>query len=252
MNRGLKLYQAAACLDPVHSEAKEREALILEYAPLVKKIVERMAIRLPASISKEELVSAGIMGLFDALDKFDAAKGIKFETYASLRVKGAILDELRKMDWVSNSVRRDMHKIENAMRALEIRLGRDPEDAEVAEELGLNVESYHHLLSRVSGAGLMSLDQVMPDGNTLRITRLASESDSPQDALARKELKSIVAQALKQLPLKEQMVMSLYYFDELTLKEIAQVLNLTESRISQIHSKVIIKLRTKLRAYYEE
>ena len=232
-------------------EEKFRKELILKYAPLVKQIAERMAIRLPPHICKEELIGPGTMGLYDALDKFDQKKGVKFRTYAKSRIRGAILDELRKMDWVSESVRRDIRKIENAIRTLGLKLGREPEDFEIAEEIGTNIELYHRMTRRVQGADLLSLDAIMPDGFTTKLSKQASDILSPFNELQKKELKGIISKGLSKLKEKERLVMSLYYYEELTLKEIAKVLDLTESRISQIHSKAIIKLRVKLKSYHE-
>lgn len=251
MKSGIHKYQEISRIEQGAAEEKSRDELILEYAPLVKQIVERMALRLPPNISKEELISGGIMGLFDALDKYDVNKGTQFKTYASLRIKGAILDELRKMDWVSRSVRRDIHKIEEARRTLELNLGREPDDYEIAEEMGVDIDAYHRMTKRAQGAGLFSLDRMMPGGFVSHLKKNTSEGPSPFDEFQVKELKKIIAEALSKLSEKEQLVMSLYYYDELTLKEIANILDLTESRISQIHSKAIIKLRTKLRYYHE-
>ena len=251
MKAGVGRYQQFIRIDRENMDKKSREELILEYAPLVKAIVERVAMRLPPTISKDELISGGIMGLFDAIDKFDPGKGTQFRTYATLRIKGAIIDELRRMDWVSRSVRRDIHKIEDARRTLEMRLGREPEDFEIAEEMGVDTDSYHKITTRAQGVGLFSLDAEMPDAFPWAIANQSLEAPTPFNEVRIKELKKAVAEALSKLSEKEQLVMSLYYFDELTLKEIAQVLDLTESRISQIHSKAIIKLRVKLRSYYE-
>ena len=251
MNAGVKQYQQISRADALSRDPRQREALVLEYAPLVKRIVDRMAIRLPPNIGKDELISGGVMGLFDALDKFDPKRGIKFSTYAGNRIKGAIIDELRKMDWVPTSVRRDMHKIENAIQSLVIKLGREPEDFEVAHELGMDVDSYYRKVTRASGIGLLSFDHVSSYDISVNFAHKAPDSLLPSDELAKKELKGVIAKSLAQLSKKEQLVISLYYYDELTLKEIGQALNLTESRISQIHSKVIIKLRTKLKSYYK-
>jgi len=206
-----------------------------------------MAIRLPPHISRDELVSAGTMGLFDALEKFDAEMGIKFQTYAEYRIRGAMLDELRKMDWISRSVRKDVQRIECAMAAAQTRLGREPEDFEVAQEMGVEIDAYYKMVNRAQGIGIVSLDETRPNGSSPKFARLVSDSPSPLDELGTKELKNFIAHALGTLSKKEQMVMSLYYYEELTLKEIAKVLNLTESRISQIHSKAILKLRVKLK-----
>jgi len=252
MNAGIKKYQKLTHVDQESMDDKHREELILKYAPLVKQIAERIAVRLPPNISKDELIGPGVLGLFDAIDKFDSKRGIKFRTYANLRIKGAILDELRKMDWISRSVRRNINRIEDAIRALELKLGRDPKDDEIAEEMGLDMDSYYRMISRSHGANLLSLDQLVLDGGaTLKIANQGSDQPSPIDELKVKEIKLIIFKALSTLSKKEQIVMSLYYYDELTLKEIARVLSLTESRISQIHSKAIIRLRIKLKSYYE-
>ena len=251
MNAGIKKYQEVTHVDQESMDDKHREELILKYAPLVKQIAERMAVRLPPNISKEELIGPGILGLFDAIDKFDSKRGIQFRTYANLRIKGAILDELRKMDWISRSVRRNINRMEDAIRTLELKHGREPKDDEIAEEMGLDLESYYKMLSRSHGVNLLSLDELMLDGTTPKISKQVSDQPSPIEELKVKEIKSIIFKALSTLSKKEQIVMSLYYYDELTLKEIAKVLNLTESRISQIHSKAIIRLRIKLKSYYE-
>jgi len=252
MRAGVKKYQQASQAEQENKDEKLKEELVLKYAPLVKNIAERMAIRLPPNISKEELIGPGVLGLFDAIEKFDSTREIKFQTYANLRIKGAILDELRKMDWISRSIRRNIHRIEDAMRSLELKLGREPDDFEVAEEMGVDIDSYHRMTMKAQGAGLLSLDEIMPDGKAPKLSRQVSDVPSPFDKLKIKESKKIISKALSKLSKKEQLVMSLYYYDELTLKEIAKVLNLTESRISQIHSKVIIKLRVKLKSYYKD
>jgi RNA polymerase sigma factor for flagellar operon FliA len=247
MRAKIKKYQQNSLGERGNLHAKHREELVLKYAPLVKYISERIAIRLPINITKEELNSAGILGLFDALDKFDSGKGIKFETYAEHRIRGAILDELRKMDWLPRSIREDIRRIENAIIAARTKLGREPEDFEVAQEMGIEMDAYHKIISRAQGVSLLSLDDPLPNGSMPVFAKQVSDTPSPLDDLTKKEMKEIISEAIACLPKKEQLVLSLYYHDELTLKEIAKVLDLTESRISQIHSKAIISLRTKLR-----
>jgi RNA polymerase sigma factor FliA len=229
---------------------KEREQDVLQYAPLIHFIANRLAMRLPPSVSKEELLSAGIVGLLDAVEKFDAGLGIQFKTYAEHRIRGAMLDELRKMDWFPRSVRKDMQRVEEAILALETRLGREPEDREIAREMGVGLEEYFKLIHRGASAGLVNIEDVVADGGVKAAGR-GLETPSPLDELKVKEMKGVVAGALKGLSDMEQKVIALYYYDELTLKEIAEVFHLTESRISQIHSKAILRLRTKLRVYYE-
>ena len=247
MRAKIKKYQQNSLEGKGNLQTKHREELVIKYAPLVKYISERIAIRLPINITKEELNSAGILGLFDALDKFDAEMGIKFETYAEHRIRGAIMDELRKMDWLPRSIREEIRRIENAIVASRNKLGREPEDFEIAHEMGIDMDTYYKILSRAQGVSLLSLDDPTPNGLTPVFARQVADTPSPLDDLTRKEMKELIAEAIACLPKKEQIVLSLYYYDDLTLKEIARVLELTESRISQIHSKAIISLRTKLK-----
>jgi RNA polymerase sigma factor FliA len=251
MTAQINKYQQAIQTDQGYKDSKTRENLILEYAPLVKYIADRMAIRLPPNVSREEMMSAGILGLYDALDKFDSEKGFKFQTYAEHRIKGAMLDELRKMGWASRSVMKDVHRIEDALSTLQFRLGREPEDFEIAREMGVDIDSYYRMTRRAQGISLLSLDEIISNGTVPKFTDQTSNTLSSFDELEIKEMKDIISKAILSLPKKEQLVVSLYYYDELTLKEIGRVLNLTESRVSQIHSKTILKLRLKLKSYYE-
>lgn len=250
MKADLGKYRQSCCAEHAGLSGKEREEQVLKYAPLIHFIANRLAMRLPPSVSKDELFSAGIVGLLDAVDKFDANLGIQFKTYAEHRVRGAMLDDLRKMDWFPRSLRKDIQKVEDAILALETKLGREPQDQEVARELGVGMEEYFKMIQRVSGAGLMNIDDVVLDGAGGTNGAQGPETPTPLDDLKAKEMKAAVAKALRGLSDMEQKVMSLYYYDELTLKEIAEVFHLTESRISQIHSKAIVRLRTKLRDYH--
>ena len=251
MRPGINKYQHSICIEQGKLNEKTRDELVLKHAHLVKYIADRIAIKLPPNISKEELISAGIVGLLDSLDKFDSEMGIKFQTYAEHRIKGAILDELRKMDWIPRSIRKNIHWIESAMTATRSRLGREPEDFEVAQEMGIDIDSYYKIIGKSRGVGILSLDEVMPDGTTPKFARQASDIPSPFDELKIKELKQTLSKAISTLSKKEQLVLSLYYYEELTLKDIAKVLGLTESRVSQVHTKAIIRLRTKLRSFHE-
>jgi RNA polymerase sigma factor FliA len=242
--------------DNPHSEqermtGKEREGHVLKYVPLIHFIANRLAMRLPPSVSREELFSAGVVGLLDAVDKFDTGLGIQFKTYAEHRIRGAMLDELRKMDWFPRSFRKDIQRLEDAVLALETRLGREPQDLEIAREMGVEMEEYFKMSQRGASAGLLNIDDVVMSGSVGKNGGDWLEDASPLDELKVKETKEAVARALRELSEMEQKVMSLYYYDELTLKEIAEVFHLTESRISQIHSKAILRLRTKLRRYHE-
>ncbi len=238
-------------LDP-----QRREAMIVKYAYLVKRIAGRMAARLPSSVSMDELISAGCMGLIDAVDKYDPEKEVNLQTYAEYRIRGAILDELRNMDWYSRSMRKKIRDIEKAIAMIESREGRAADDREVALELGIDLEQYYKYLSDIHGTAMLSLDEYIrnQDNETLsqkRFQERVRSQDDPSGNFAREELKQIVAKAITGLSEKEQLVVSLYYHDELTLNEIGKVLKLTESRICQIHTMALIKLKNKLKAFDE-
>ena len=235
------------------SHAKEdftkRERLIMEYAPLVKYIANRIAMRLPPHIDVNDLINSGIIGLIDAIEKFDPSKEVKFKTYAEIRIKGAILDELRSMDWIPRSIRKVINKLVGAYHELEQQLGRPAKDEEIAELLGLQMEEFYKLLKHSAGAPLISLD-VMVDHDDKRRDILSClvdpKSTDAFGALGMGELKDSIAGAIEDLPEKEKQVVALYYYDELTMKEIGEVLDLTESRVSQIHTKAILRLRVRV------
>lgn len=237
------------------STAREREEMIVSLAPLVKRIASRMSLRVPSSVSVDELISAGCVGLIEAVDKFDPTKGVELKTFAEHRIRGAILDELRGMDWYSRSMRKKIQSVEQAVSRVEARQGRTAEDWEVAEELEMPLEAYFDLLTRIHGAALLSLDEPIrnsengPTNRASHLERLKS-NDDPGENLAKGELKQVVAGAIRGLTEKERIVVSLYYYDELTLKEIGTVLSLTESRICQIHTLALIKLKNRLREYF--
>lgn len=228
--------------------------MITKYAYLVKYLAGRVAARIPSSVIFDELISAGSMGLIDAVDKYDPKKNVGLKTYAQYRIKGAILDELRNMDWYSRSMRKKIQNIEKAAHAVEFREGRPAQDVEIAEELGVTIEGYFKMLSDIHGAALLSLDDyIRNDDNETHSMSTFSEGmksdDSPSENIMKKELKDVVAEAIRKLTEKEQLVISLYYYDELTLKEIGKVMDLTESRICQIHTMALIKMKTKIKAY---
>lgn len=234
--------------------AQAREETIGRLAYLVKLIAGRMAAKTPASVLFDELVSAGCLGLIDAVDRFDPAKDVDIKTYATYRIRGAILDELRRLDWHSRSRRKKIQDIDRAMQAVEAREGRPAKDWEVAKEMNLSIESYQQVLVDIHGAALVSLDETMKneDGDSFSgksFMGLVPGEDDPAKQLAAAELKHVVAEAIRRLSAREQTVISLYYYDELTLKEIGQVLGVTESRICQIHSAVLIKLQSRLKGY---
>ncbi|MBW1700399.1 MAG: FliA/WhiG family RNA polymerase sigma factor [Deltaproteobacteria bacterium] len=236
---------------------KQREAMIVSYAPLVKHIAGRMAMRIPSSITFDELISAGCLGLIDAIDRYDPSREVDLKTYAAYRIKGAILDELRNMDWYSRSMRKKIQEIERALISVEARKGRPAEDCEVAEEIGLSLEDYYKLLSNIHGIGLFSLDEYIKDEDNDSLSKKSFQErilsdDDPVENVVKGELRQHLIAAIKTLSEKEQMVISLYYFDDLTLKEIGHVMNLTESRICQIHTLALIRLRSKLKSYHHQ
>jgi RNA polymerase sigma factor for flagellar operon FliA len=222
------------------------------YLPLVKYIAGRLAIGLPRSVEMDDLINAGVLGLVDAYNNFDIGKGVKFETYASLRVRGSILDELRGMDWVPRSTRARSREIERTISQLENRLGRSPSETELAEGLGVSMDEYYVMIEDVSSTSLLSLDDVAygdEDDKQVALvdTLQAADHDSGLVQLERNELRDILADSLGQLTEQERLVVALYYYERLTLKEIGQVLELSESRVSQLHTKSVLSLRVKLR-----
>ncbi len=225
---------------------QEKEQTILQHCGLVKYMAMRLVSRLPNSVQMDDLFNAGIIGLIDAIDKFDPDQGIQFETYAKIRIRGAMLDEVRSMDWVPRSLRQKSSALEKASLALEQRMGRDPSDDELAEELGIPLEEYFQLLDEIKGISVLPEDiqDVIQENRGSHL--LATGMDEPFQHLYRDELRKHLADAIRTLPEKEQLVLALYYYEELTMKEIGAVLGYTESRISQIHTKAVLKLRTRL------
>lgn len=229
-----------------------KDKLLAEYAHLVKYIVNRIAVNLPGSVDRDDLTSTGIMGLIKAVETFELERGFKFETYAGHKIRGAILDELRSLDWVPRSVRQKSKDIQRVYAKLENELGRIPYDDEVCEEMGISMKEYEEILSEVTPTTIISLEEAMPDRGSdskeLRIIDTIEDpgSDNPLKELGFTEVKNILKDTIANLPEKEKLVVALYHYEELTLKEIGVVLDITESRVSQIHSKAILKLRSKL------
>lgn len=227
-----------------------REQLILEHAPLIKYIAHRIALRVPPHIEVQDLIDAGVVGLIDAIEKYDPSKDVKFKTYAEFRIRGAIFDELRSLDWVPRSIRKMINKLEETYLTLEQRLGRPATDEEVAEEMDLQVEDFYQILRQASGVSLTSIDQTLNIDNSSKTVLEVLEDSPDKNPLGQysiNEMKELVAKAINNLPEKERLVISLYYYEELTMKEIGKVLNLTESRVSQIHTKTILRLRGRLK-----
>lgn len=226
-----------------------KKLLILEYVHLVKYTVGRMAVSLSPRAELNDLTNSGILGLIDAIEKFEIDRAIKFETYAAIRVQGAILDHLRSLDWVPRTVRRKARNLEEAYQALEHQLGRTPTEAEVAAHMGIPLEDLHKLLGDVSETALISLEDFFVNKDHQEISlkdTLKDEGEGPEDTAVASDVKRSLAQAITTLPDKEKLILSLHYFEELTLKEISMIMELSEARISQLHSQAVIRLRGKL------
>jgi RNA polymerase sigma factor for flagellar operon FliA len=213
-----------------------------------------MAAKLPAHIQAEGLISAGIIGLIDALDKFNPAREVQFKTYAQIRIQGAMKDELRALDWASRSMRQKVKRLEQAYATLERELGRPPASEEVASSLGIKMAAFEDMLDDVKGTTLVSLEELgqgpaSEDKSALLEAVLTRQDQDPLEMLNLQDLKKALTVAIAELPEKERLVLSLYYFEELTMKEVGKVLNLTESRISQLHTQAVLRLRAKLKGY---
>jgi RNA polymerase sigma factor FliA len=227
-----------------------RERLILHYAPLVKYVAGRVAVGMPANVEHADLVSYGIFGLMDAIEKFDLSKGFKFETYAITRIRGAIIDELRSVDWVPRSVRAKARKLEAAIQRLESDLRRSPSEEELAAELDWSVQELQDTLQRVSMTSVAALDEVLDVGDGDRISLVDTLQDLtaqlPEESYDDQETKELLRQTLTRLTEREQTVLGLYYFEGMTLAQVGDVLGVTESRVCQIHTKAVMSLRAKL------
>jgi RNA polymerase sigma factor for flagellar operon FliA len=236
--------------------AATRDRLIMEHAPLIKYIVNRIAQRLPSHVDLDDLMNTGVIGLMDAIEKYNPEKNCKFKTYAEFRIKGAILDQLRSLDWVPRSVRQKSRRLEAAYNQMEQKLGRAASDEEVAHELGVEIRKFHELLNQVRGISLVNLDEVrsasdLEKKNLIDVLEDTS-GDDPLTSLNFDEMKKTVAEAIGNLPEKERLVISLYYYDELNMKEIGKILDITESRVCQIHTKAVLRLRAKLKSAFDK
>ncbi|GAB3950278.1 RNA polymerase sigma factor WhiG [Streptomyces sparsus] len=229
-----------------------REQLILHYSPLVKYVAGRVSVGLPANVEQADFVSSGVFGLIDAIEKFDPNRSIKFETYAITRIRGAMIDELRALDWIPRSVRQKARAVERAYATLEASLRRSPSEAEVAGEMGIQLEELHGVFSQLSLANVVALEELLHVGGesgdrlSLMDTLEDTAADNPVEIAEDRELRRLLARAVNTLPDREKTVVTLYYYEGLTLSEIGQVLGVTESRVSQIHTKSVLQLRAKL------
>ena len=229
----------------------DANAMIKQYSPLVRRLAHQMIAKLPANVELDDLIQVGMIGLSDALTRFDAGQGVMFETFATQRIRGAMLDELRGNDWMSRGDRRHQRSIEAAVRALEQRHGRAPAESEIAKEMGLTLIEYQELLGKVRGTQLVYLEDMSGDeGDADFLDRhVAVEGADPLAQLRDQRMRQALVDGIKTLPEREQYVMSMYYEHDMNLKEIAAVLGVTESRICQLHSQSIARLRSKLREH---
>ncbi|MDR2500185.1 MAG: RNA polymerase sigma factor WhiG [Treponema sp.] len=228
-----------------------REAFIKQYAPLVKYVAGKVAVGMPHNVEFDDLVGFGVFGLLDAIDKFDPEKNVKFKTYAVTRIRGAIFDELRSIDWVPRSVRQKTREVEEAVGSLEAHLGRTATDQEIARSLGMNESEFLKTMMKISGTSILSLNDVWFSGDENDKVSIGDSIESPEslnpDIIVEKdEIRRVIINAINELPDKEKKILVLYYYEDLTLKEIGQVLEVTESRVSQLHTKAILRLRAKL------
>ncbi|MDR1278854.1 MAG: RNA polymerase sigma factor WhiG [Treponema sp.] len=232
-------------------DPKIREAFIKQYAPLVKYVAGKVAVGMPHNVEFDDLVGFGFFGLLDAIDKFDPDKNVKFKTYAVTRIRGAIFDELRTIDWVPRSVRQKTREVEEAIGTLEAQLGRTATDQEIASSMGMDEAEYLKTIMKISGTSILSLNDVWFSGDENDKVSIGDSIESPAslnpDVVVEKdEIRRVIVKAINELPDKEKKILVLYYFEDLTLKEIGRVLKVTESRVSQLHTKAIIRLRSKL------
>lgn len=245
--KNLKDYRST--VDP-----KVKDEIIIEYAPLIKYIAQRIASRLPSNVELDDLISCGVIGLMDAIEKFDPSRDNKFKTYAEFRIRGSILDELRAQDWVPRSVREKAKLVERAYAKIEAAQGRPATDEEMCSELGVNQEEFYDLLNKAKSVSVLNIDDSASfnKGDKKLIAGLEDDRNSnPFHAVANKGSRDKIKEGIAQLPEKQRLVLSLYYYEDLNLKEIGQVLNVTESRVSQLHTQAIMKLKVKLKTTFE-
>jgi RNA polymerase sigma factor FliA len=230
----------------------DREAMIRQYVPLVRRLAHHMIAKLPPNVELDDLVQVGMIGLADALSRYQASQGVQFETFATQRIRGAMIDELRESDWMSRGSRKSQKEIERALRSLEHKLGRTPLESEIAEELDMGLAEYQELLGRVRGTQLVYLEDMThgDDDEDGFLDRHLGDTDAdPMQMLRDQRLRTALVEAIKNLPEREQYIMSMYYEHDMNLKEIAAVLEITESRVCQLHSQSIARLRVKMRGH---
>lgn len=226
-------------------QAMDDDNVVVKYAPLVKRIAYHIVSRLPPSVQPDDLIQAGMIGLLEAARNYDATQGASFETYAGIRIRGAMLDEIRRSDWAPRSVHKKARMVSEAIRSIENRTGRDARDHEVAGSLGMSLEEYHHVLQDATGYRVLSFDDIGP-GEEAFIDNHPADVAGPLEGLQHQDFKRSLAEAIASLPERERLVMALYYDEELNLREIGEVLGVSESRVCQIHSQAVIRLQARL------
>lgn len=235
----------------VHGQL-DRDALIRQHAPLVRRIAQHMIAKLPPNVELDDLIQVGMIGLADALSRYEASQGVQFDTFASQRIRGAMLDELRDNDWMSRSSRKGQKDIERAIHKLEQELGRSPKESEIAASMDMALNEYQALLSKVRGTQLVYLEDISPsaeDSESFLDRYVADPEADPLAVLRDERMRAALVAAIDSLPEREKFVMAMYYEHEMNLKEIAAVLEVTESRVCQLHSQAVARLRTKMRAH---
>lgn len=229
-----------------------REQIILEYAPLVRVVAGRLSMYLGYNVEYDDLVGYGIFGLIDAIDKFDAAKDVKFETYASLGIRGSILDQIRKMDWIPRTVRQKQKKLDEAIKRVEMRTGKNASDEDIAKEIGISDAELTNWQSQLKITNIVSLNEYVEQGSEpVMDAKHNTHFAQPEEQIQENELKEVLKSTLELLTEKERKVIELYYYEELTLKEISKVLDVSESRVSQLHTKALMKMRKKMGSYMD-
>lgn len=235
---------------------EQKNLIIAEYAPLIKFIAQKISMRLPANIELDDLISSGVIGLMDAIDKYDQTRDNKFKTYAEFRIRGAILDELRAQDWVPRSIRDKAKALDRAATKLEAELGRLPEDHEVADHMDITIEEYHSLVNQAKPVSVLSIDEQASyssvDKKSLMGVVNSFKTQNPFFQVSSKKTKRAIAKCIEGLPERQRLVLSLYYYEDLNLKEIGKVLRVTESRVSQLHAQAVTKLKVKLSHVFED
>lgn len=242
--------------EPTKITADQKDKLIMEYAPLIKFIAQKIAVRLPSHIELDDLISSGVIGLMDAIEKYDPQRDNKFKTYAEFRIRGAILDELRAQDWVPRSVRDKAKLLDKTIVQLEAELGRSPSDEEVADRLQVSMDEFHELVNQVRPVSVLSIDEASTFSSVDKVSILnlleGCKLNNPFNQLKIKSVKAIVTKAIEELPERQRLVLSLYYYEDLNLKEIGKVLRVTESRVSQLHAQAVTRLRAKLASHLDD